>query len=139
MIVDDQILRIGSANLNNRSMGLDTEADVFIDARRPANDRAEVRDAIIRLRNTLLAEHCGLDPAAIPPLLDEHGSVRAMIESLPLAPRRLERFRLPPLTEAEKAIADSALLDPERPEDLFEPMRRRRGLFRRGGFLRRPG
>jgi len=45
---------------------------------------------------------------------------------------------LPPLTEAEKAIADSALLDPERPEDLFEPMRRRGGLFRRGGFLRRP-
>jgi phosphatidylserine/phosphatidylglycerophosphate/cardiolipin synthase-like enzyme len=138
MIVDDEIVRIGSANMNNRSMGLDTEADVFIDARRPANDRPDVRAAIARLRHTLLGEHCGLEPQAIESLLCEHGTMRGLIESLPLSSKRLERFRLPPLTEAEKAIADSALLDPERPEDLFEPMRRRGGLFRRGGFLRRP-
>ena len=50
LIVDDEVLRIGSANMNNRSMGLDTEADLFIDARRPANDRAEVREAIRQLR-----------------------------------------------------------------------------------------
>ena len=43
MIVDDEVLRIGSANMNNRSMGLNTEADIFIDAARPANDREEVR------------------------------------------------------------------------------------------------
>ena len=30
MIVDDRILRIGSANLNNRSMGTDTECDLAI-------------------------------------------------------------------------------------------------------------
>jgi len=62
----------------------------------------------------------------------------AMIDSFPKAAKRLEPFHLRPLTDAEKAIADSALLDPERPEELFEPMSRRRGLFRRGGFLRRP-
>ena len=59
-----------------------------------------------------------------------------------MAPRRgkyLEPFSLRPLTDAEKAVADNALLDPERPEELFEPIGRRRGLFRRGGFLRRPG
>ena len=33
MIVDDEWLRIGSANLSNRSMGLDTECDVAIEAR----------------------------------------------------------------------------------------------------------
>ncbi len=27
MIVDDEVLRIGSANFSNRSMGLDTECD----------------------------------------------------------------------------------------------------------------
>ena len=138
MIVDDEILRIGSANMNNRSMGLDTEADVFIDARRPANDRSEVRAAIRALRHRLLAEHCGLEPAAVAALLEEHGSMRAMIESLPRSSKRLEPFRLPPLSDTEKALADSALLDPERPGELFEPMRRRRGLFRPGGFLRRP-
>ena len=28
MIIDDEYLRIGSANFSNRSMGLDTECDV---------------------------------------------------------------------------------------------------------------
>ncbi len=138
MIVDDEILRVGSANMNNRSMGLDTEADIFIDARRPANDRPEVRAAIASLRHTLLAEHCGLDVAAIPPLLAEHGTMAAMIAALPRSPKRLEPFRLRPLGDTEKALADSALLDPERPGELFEPMSRRRGLFRVGGLLRRP-
>ena len=44
MIVDDEIFRIGSANMNNRSMGLDSECDVFVDANRPGNEHA--RDAI---------------------------------------------------------------------------------------------
>lgn len=138
MIVDDEILRIGSANMNNRSMGLDTEADISIDAHRPANDRAEVRAAIAGIRYRLLAEHCGLDPAAVPGLLREYGGMAALIDSRPRGPRRLERFRLRPLTDTEKTLADSALLDPEEPGQLFEPMRRRRGLFRHGGFLRRP-
>ncbi|MGB5078611.1 MAG: phospholipase D-like domain-containing protein, partial [Sphingorhabdus sp.] len=37
MIVDDEILRIGSANMNNRSLGLDSECDIFIDTQRPGN------------------------------------------------------------------------------------------------------
>ena len=32
MIVDDRILRVGSANLNNRSMGADTECDLAFEA-----------------------------------------------------------------------------------------------------------
>ena len=32
MIIDDRFLRIGSANLNNRSMGTDTECDLAIEA-----------------------------------------------------------------------------------------------------------
>ena len=32
MIVDDRFLRIGSANLNNRSMGTDTECDLAVEA-----------------------------------------------------------------------------------------------------------
>ncbi len=138
MIVDDEVVRIGSANMNNRSMGLDTEADVFIDAARPANDRDDVRSAIRSLRYRLLAEHCGINASAVPDLLAKHGSMAKMILSLPRKGKRLEPFRLRPLTETEKAVADTALLDPERPEELFEPISRRRGLFRRGGLLRRP-
>ena len=147
MIVDDEVLRVGSANMNNRSMGLDTEADLFIDARRPANDRAEVREAIRALRYLLLAEHCGIAASAVPGLLKQHSTMAAMIDALAQNGARegkhLESFRLRPLTETEKALADSALFDPERPDELFEaisPWRKslRRGLFRRGGLLRRP-
>lgn len=143
MIVDDEILRIGSANMNNRSMGLDTEADVFIDCARPANDREEVKEAIRRIRYRLIAEHCGTEPQHIGRMLEKHGSMIDMIEARiddaqAKKGKRLERFHLRPLSETEKAIADTALLDPERPGELFEPIGRRRGLFRLGSLLRRP-
>ena len=35
MVVDDVLLRVGSANLNNRSLGLDTECDLAFEARTP--------------------------------------------------------------------------------------------------------
>jgi len=129
---------VGSANLNNRSMGLDSEADVVIDSRRPANDRDEVRRAIRDLRLQLLGEHCGIPADTVAALLDEHGSMAAMADARPLSSKRLEPFHLRPLGDTEKALADSALLDPESPGELFEPMSRRAGLFRRGGLLRRP-
>ena len=140
MIVDDEVLRIGSANMNNRSMGLDTEADIFLDAARPGN--AHVVPAIARLRHAMLAEHCGIEPERVAELIRTHGSMAAAVEAARAASRgqgkRLEPFVLRPLTDTEKAMADSALLDPERPEELFEPIGRRRGLFRRGSILRRP-
>ena len=136
MIVDDEVLRVGSANMNNRSMGLDSEADVFLDAARPGN--GHIVPAIRRLRISLLAEHCGLSPEAMERLLDEHGTMAAAIKAAPKDGKRLDAFVLRPLTDAEKAVADSALLDPERPGEFFEPIGRRRGLFRRGGILRRP-
>jgi hypothetical protein len=69
--------------------------------------------------------------AANPSMID-------LIEQAPKAGKYLAPFALRPLTDAEKAVADNALLDPERPEELFEPFSKRRGLFRRGGLLRRP-
>ena len=55
MIVDDQLVRIGSANVSNRSMGFDTECDLAIES----NGRPDVEEAIARFRNSLLAEHLG--------------------------------------------------------------------------------
>jgi phosphatidylserine/phosphatidylglycerophosphate/cardiolipin synthase-like enzyme len=136
MIVDDEVLRIGSANMNNRSMGLDTECDVFLDAARPGNAHAVA--GICRVRHALLAEHCGLEPSQVSGLLEEHGSMAAMIDRLDMPGKRLAPFALRPLTDTEKAVADNALLDPERPGELFEPIGGKRGLFRRGGILRRP-
>jgi phospholipase D1/2 len=58
MIVDTSFLRVGSANLNNRSMGLDSECDLLIDAR---EDEA-ARQRIETLRADLLGEHLGASP-----------------------------------------------------------------------------
>jgi phosphatidylserine/phosphatidylglycerophosphate/cardiolipin synthase-like enzyme len=134
-IVDDEILRVGSANMNNRSMGLDSECDVFLDAARPAN--AHIGPCITTIRYRLLSEHCGIEPEEIAALIEQHGSMAAAIEAAPKTGKRLERFVLRPLSDREKALADSELLDPERPGEAFEPMSKR-GLFRRGGILRRP-
>ena len=136
LIVDDEIVRVGSANMNNRSLGLDSECDVFIDSKRPAN--SHVGPAITGLRHSLLAEHCGVSVDQMSAALEAHDSMVAAIGSLPREGKRLEPFDLRPLTETEKSLADNALLDPERPDEMFEPIARRRGLFRRGGILRRP-
>jgi phosphatidylserine/phosphatidylglycerophosphate/cardiolipin synthase-like enzyme len=127
MIVDDEVLRVGSANMNNRSLGLDSECDVFIDAARSGMDRCG--EAIAALRHDLLAEHCGLAPADVGPLLAQHGSMAAMIGSRPTSGRHLGRLPLRELTAAEKSLADNEVLDPERPEDML-------AFYRRGGLFR---
>ena len=137
MIVDDTILRIGSANFNNRSMGLDSECDVFVDCARPANRHCG--DAIRALRHSLLAEHLALDEVEVGPLLEKHGSMSAMIAALGTERRRsLRGLRLEPITQIEKDLADSELLDPETPEEMLEFLTtRKRGLFRRPGLMSR--
>jgi phosphatidylserine/phosphatidylglycerophosphate/cardiolipin synthase-like enzyme len=134
MIVDDEVLRVGSANMNNRSMGLDSECDVFVDCARTGN--AECGKAIARLRCDLLAEHCGREANEIARLIDEYGSMAAMLDALPKAGKTLRRFDLRELTDAEMAIADNEALDPERPEEMLS-MYKRGGLFS-GRILRRP-
>ncbi|WP_408587665.1 phospholipase D-like domain-containing protein [Novosphingobium sp.] len=133
MIVDDEILRIGSANMNNRSMGLDSECDVFIDAARPGNDHAVA--PITRLRMRLLAEHCGLASETVAQLVAHHGGMAAMIDAAPTTRKCLRRFVPRELGEAEKVLADAEVLDPERPEEMLA-FYRRGGLFK--GLLRRP-
>ncbi|MCW1384818.1 phospholipase D-like domain-containing protein [Novosphingobium sp. KCTC 2891] len=134
LIVDDEILRVGSANMNNRSMGLDSECDVFIDAARPGN--ASAVSGITRLRHTLLAEHCGLAPETVAPLLERHGSMAAMIDASPMTRKCLKRFVPRDLGDTEKALADAEVLDPERPEEMLA-FYRRGGLFK-SRILRRP-
>lgn len=133
MIIDDRILRIGSANMNNRSMGLDSECDVFVDCDRPGNDHC--RTEVARMRHSLLAEHCGLEIDEVPSLLARHGSMAGMIRELGTGrSRTLRRYDLPELNAAQETLAESGLLDPERPDDLFEPYAHG-GLFRRNSLL----
>ena len=134
-IIDDEILRVGSANMNNRSMGLDSECDVFLDSARPAN--GHIGPAITRIRHSLLAEHCGISNDEVASLLEKHGSMRAMVDALEPEGKHLAPLPIEALNGVEKALADSSVLDPERPDDRFEPISKR-GLFRKRGLLFRP-
>ena len=136
MVVDDEIFHIGSANLNNRSLGLDSECDIFVDSTRAGNGHAG--DAIRAVRHSLLAEHCGLDESEIGELLARHGSMAALIDHsiTPEGGRNLMRYCPPDTNGAQESLAESELLDPEDPEDMFEPFAKG-GLFRKGGRLAR--
>ncbi|WP_428028997.1 VTT domain-containing protein [Ancylobacter sp.] len=60
LIVDDRLLRVGSANICNRSMGFDSECDLVVEAR-DAGERA----AVAAIRARLLGEHVGLAPEEV--------------------------------------------------------------------------
>jgi phospholipase D1/2 len=62
MIVDDELLTIGSANFTNRSMRVDRELNVAWQTRlESADGAARLGSDIQRLRASLLAEHAGVD------------------------------------------------------------------------------
>lgn len=119
-VVDDRLIRVGSANLNNRSMGLDSECDVTIDAARPANKGVE--PTIRRLRESLIAEHLDVDPAEVGRRFDETGSLIATIEALRTRGRSLELLDLVEPGPFDDFIAENELLDPESPDAMFEAL-----------------
>ena len=79
MIVDDRYLRVGSANLCHRSMGTDTECDLSV----AAGDDDESRASVLKLRDTLIAEHAGATLEEVQAAIAQHGSIIAAIKSLP--------------------------------------------------------
>jgi phospholipase D1/2 len=58
MIVDDRLLTVGSANLTNRSMNVDTELNLTVEIER---DGDALSRSLRALRATLLGEHSGGD------------------------------------------------------------------------------
>jgi phospholipase D1/2 len=132
MIVDDEILRVGSANLNNRSMGLDSECDLMIDGR----GRDDVCQEVARIRTGLLAEHLGKERDEVAACFNKTKSLIGCIEGLRGQGRTLVPFEPEEPNETESAVAKSELLDPEAPDGLFEP-RVRPGLMARLGRRRR--
>jgi hypothetical protein len=109
MIVDAELVRIGSANFSRRSMAVDTECDLAAMA-----DGEATRAGILRIRNRLLAEHLGLTIEAVALGIERAGSVRALIDSRELAEHTLVRIELPPETE-EPSEAARAVADPDEP------------------------
>lgn len=128
MIADDRILRIGSSNVNNRSMRLDTECDLTIDAE--LTPHAAMRGCITEIRDALIAEHLGVAVAVVTAeLARRDGSLIATIEALRGEGKTVRPYETPDLSNVQKWLADNEVLDPEGPGEMFEPLSQR-GLFR---------
>lgn len=128
-VVDDEVLRVGSSNFNNRSLRLDTECDVTIDATRSGN--ADERRTIGGIRDSLLAEHLDSDCETVQTILAETGSLIATIERLRGPGRSLRDYETPDLPVVLEWLADNKLLDPEGPNEMFEAFAGRTNLLHR--------
>ncbi|KAA0598870.1 phospholipase [Azospirillum lipoferum] len=124
--VDGRLLRIGSSNLNNRSMGYDSECDLTIEAPQedgPKRTRAEA--AILGVRNRLLAEHMGIDQTRLEMEIHETGSVIAAIDRLcPRSGRRLADLPASDPSLTEQAFAALRIADPDDPDEAWAPWKR---------------
>jgi phospholipase D1/2 len=130
--VDDRLLRIGSSNLNNRSMGLDTECDLSIEAVAGTPRQEEIAATIVGFRDRLLGEHLGVPPEEVAALLAETGSLVQTIEQL-MTPdgRSFVEFEPPDLGPIDSTLAETELLDPEKTPNRWRRVRRFFGSRRR--------
>jgi phospholipase D1/2 len=113
MVVDDELLIIGSANLANRSMTFDSELSLAFEAK----GDPKLGEVFTTLRDDLVAEHCGVSLDEVRASIEKHGSLRGAVDEL-----RSERKALLPVTfetepspETLEPLAD--VVDATRPVD----------------------
>lgn len=120
MIVDDRLIRVGSSNLNNRSLGLDAECDLAVEA----GDDQRIKEAAAGLRNRLLAEHLGTDSREVERVFRETGSLIKAIDALRGKERSLEPLSIEGGFWENQGVMDIPFVDPEYPAALDELMDR---------------
>ncbi|WP_197379263.1 phospholipase D-like domain-containing protein [Mycolicibacterium mengxianglii] len=123
LVADDRLLRIGSSNLNNRSMGFDSECDVAVEdaavedaavERGPqARDRDDVRTAITAIRDELIGEHLGVPAKEFAATVQREGSFLKAVEALRGPGRTLRRFAEDTVAEEAGLLAENDLMDPD--------------------------
>ena len=117
-IVDDRLLRIGSTNINNRSLGFDTECDVAI---APVDEPGHAR--IRAYRHKTISHFIGISA-------DEFESTEAVMGSTGRAIQEFDTGRMSPLgatqpSMVQRTIAEFQLGDPVSTADAFRPWKRR--------------
>ncbi len=121
MVVDDELVKVGSSNLSNRSMGLDTECDLTLEAQ----GEKRIQKAVASLRNRLLAEHLGTDPKTVRQAVEQRGSLIGAVAALQSGGRSLRELEISIPEWAESFYPNAEWLDPERPlrvERFFEEL-----------------
>jgi phosphatidylserine/phosphatidylglycerophosphate/cardiolipin synthase-like enzyme len=126
-IIDDDFMRVGSANLNNRSAGFDTECDASFHARSEADVAA-----VARFRARLLGHFTSFSPSQIEETTREKGLVAALDEAVASADRThlipIPREETDPVTAF---VAAYHIGDPLDPLDAWRPFLRKRRLEKR--------
>jgi phosphatidylserine/phosphatidylglycerophosphate/cardiolipin synthase-like enzyme len=122
VIVDDWLLRVGSANMNNRSLGLDTECDLAIEA---GSGSGPLKTAVFRFLLRLLAEHLNSSADLVEQRIYSRGSVLAGIDELnSTRGRRLHEFLADAPDLLDRFFGATHLFDPLGVADNWRPWRR---------------
>ncbi|MFI4963793.1 MAG: phospholipase D-like domain-containing protein [Caulobacterales bacterium] len=135
-IFDDRIARVGSANLNNRSGGFDTECELVVEGQDEASRRA-----IEVFRDRLVGHFMGHTGDAVAKARADYGGLVGAIDALN-RDNRLQPIEPPKVTGFGEFVAQYHLGDPQSPKDSWNPIRRRERLYaavRRMQVLETPG
>jgi len=109
MIVDDILLHLGSSNLNNRSMGFDTECDIAF---------TEPARVIAGFQQRLLSKHLDVSEETFAQALQRHKSLVGAVEALnPSEGRRLCPIGKRPDSFTSHLLAETAFMDPRYTHD----------------------
>jgi phosphatidylserine/phosphatidylglycerophosphate/cardiolipin synthase-like enzyme len=113
MVIDDRLLRIGSSNLNNRSMGFDSECDVAIEAQSSGSEHDNLRHQITSIRNQLVSEHLGASVGEFERAMLEYRSLLKAIEALRGQGRSLRPVTGRTVSDEASPLAENDLMDPD--------------------------
>ncbi|MET0897328.1 MAG: phospholipase D-like domain-containing protein [Mycobacterium sp.] len=114
LVIDDRLLRIGSSNLNNRSMGFDSECDVALEADPDNPEHEHIRRAIIAVRDDLISEHLDVSVEEFEGAVAAAESFLHAIEALRGHGRTLQRFTKKTVAAEASPLAENDLMDPDR-------------------------
>lgn len=133
-IIDDRLLRVASANINNRSMGFDTECDLSLEA-----ETAGASQTIAGARTRLLAHWLGCADEVVDAASRREHSVTRGIEILRSAGYcRLRPILTTALSPLAATVARLHLGDPVSSRDSLRPWKRRAAIRQRLAAARIP-
>jgi phosphatidylserine/phosphatidylglycerophosphate/cardiolipin synthase-like enzyme len=110
MVIDDRLLRIGSSNLNNRSMGFDSECDVAIETDSKADG---IGVQITCVRDQLVSEHLGVSVAEFSTAVVGSRSLLKKVEELHGEGKTLRPFTQKTVSGEASPLAENDLMDPD--------------------------
>jgi phosphatidylserine/phosphatidylglycerophosphate/cardiolipin synthase-like enzyme len=123
-VIDDSLARVGSANLNNRSGGFDTELELGVES---GGDPA-VELTIAAFRDRLVGHFMGQTGDAVRKARAEFGGLRGAIDALDRE-GRLQPIEPPRTTPFGEFVTRHHLGDPQDTRDSWRPNRRRERLY----------